>query len=146
MFAYLYVHVFNICMFVQTWLVLFWRRYILVLLIIIGIIIFVSVIWRGQKLSLLLFSYIVAKIPKGYSSNSSNIIDFVFLRTVLLNMVSILMMSAKMATLGLFKIRNFFKNRLWRHNFCTWRHQQNFTRHSNYNVNVVMWPKFTTIK
>ena len=42
------------------------------------------------------------------------------LRIVLINMVKILMMSAKMATLGLLK-RKFFKKSLWRHHFCPWR-------------------------
>ena len=32
-------------------------------------------------------------------------------------------MSAELATLGLLKINN-LKLRLWRHNFCQWRHQQ----------------------
>ena len=47
------------------------------------------------------------------------------IRIVLINMVKILLMSAKMTTPGLFKLRNFLKS-LWRHQFCPWRHQHNF--------------------
>ena len=49
---------------------------------------------------------------------------------VLINMVTILIMSAKMATPGLRKIKVFWK-------------KENFsTRDSNYIVNVVTWLKF----
>ena len=44
---------------------------------------------------------------------------------VLINMVTILMMSVKMANPGLLKIKVFFES-FWRHNFCPWHHQQNF--------------------
>ena len=47
------------------------------------------------------------------------------LRISLINMVTILMMSAKMATPDLLKT-DFLKKRLWHHNFCPWHHQQNF--------------------
>ena len=42
------------------------------------------------------------------------------------NMVKILMMSPKMATPGLLKIKGILKKRLLRHIFCIWHHQQNF--------------------
>ena len=59
----------------------------------------------------------------------------------LINMVTILMMSAKMATLGLLKIK-VLKKRIWRHNFCLWRQKQKFISDSNYIVDVVMWTRF----
>ena len=43
-------------------------------------------------------------------------------------------MPAKLATLGLYKIKKFW-NKLRHHNFC-------LRRGSNYIVNVAMWPKF----
>ena len=48
------------------------------------------------------------------------------LRVVLINIATILMMSAKIATPGLLKTKPSWKKKLWRHNFCSWRHQQNF--------------------
>ena len=39
------------------------------------------------------------------------------------NMVTTLMVSAKIATLGLRKNKDILKKRLSRHNFCQWRHQ-----------------------
>ena len=41
------------------------------------------------------------------------------------NMVTILMMSAKMATVGLLKMKLFW-NKGWLHNLCPWYHQQNY--------------------
>ena len=61
----------------KLWLVLFWRRYILFLLINIGIIIFVSVILRKMKIISVHYYLCWCKIPKGNSSNSSNISDYV---------------------------------------------------------------------
>ena len=57
-------------------------------------------------------------------------------------MVTILMMSAKMATPGLLKIRVF-----WNKGYDVIISVHDVTnkilsRDSNYNVNVVMWPKF----
>ena len=51
---------------------------------------------------------------------------FESLKIVLIKMVMILIMSAKLASLGLLKNKGILKWRLWRHNFCSWRHQQNF--------------------
>ena len=48
------------------------------------------------------------------------------LKIVLINMVTNSMTPAKMATPSLLKIKVFL--RLWRHNFCPWCHQQNFTK------------------
>ena len=57
-------------------------------------------------------------------------------------MVEILMMSAKMATQGLLKIKPFWKNT---YDVIISAHDVTNTilsRDSNYIVNVVMWPKF----
>ena len=35
------------------------------------------------------------------------------------------------------------KERLWRHNFCQWRHLQNLSLASNHIADIVMWPKIT---
>ena len=77
MFAYLYVHVLNIRMFVQTWLVLFLGRYILFLFINIGIIIFVSVILKKIKIIFTPIQLRCCKNSQRISSNSSNISDYV---------------------------------------------------------------------
>ena len=45
-------------------------------------------------------------------------------KVFLISMIAILMMSTKSATSRL-KITLLFKKRLWLHNFCPWRHQQN---------------------
>ena len=50
---------------------------------------------------------------------------FVALKIVLLHMVTILMMSAKIITPNLHKIKIFLKTS-WRHAFYPWRYQQNF--------------------
>ena len=63
---------------------------------------------------------------------------FESLKIFLVNMVTILMMSAKLATLSLLKIKA-FQN----HKFCPWRHQQNFPCDSNYIADVAMLPKFS---
>ena len=73
-------------------------------------------------------------------SNSSNF--FESLKVVLKNMVTISMMSAKMATPGLLKIKVF-----WNIGYDVILFVQDFTnkilsRDSNYTVEVVMWPKF----
>ena len=49
-----------------------------------------------------------------------------YLKIISINLVIILMVSAKMATPGLLKIEVFWKKRLWRHDFCPWHRQQNF--------------------
>ena len=46
-----------------------------------------------------------------------------------------------MATAGFFK-KDISKWRLWRHNFCLWRHQKILSHDWNYIVYVVIWPKF----
>ena len=61
---------------------------------------------------------------------------------VLINMVTILMMSAKMATLGLLKIKVF-----WNKGYDVIISVHDVTnkilsRDSNYIIDVVMWPKF----
>ena len=64
------------------------------------------------------------------------------LMIVLINKVKILMMSAKMATRGVLKIKFFGKKD---YDVITSVHEFNNkipSRDSNYNVNVVMWPKF----
>ena len=43
-------------------------------------------------------------------------------KVVSLYIVEFLMMSPKLATLGLFEIKLFLKKRLWHHNFHFWRH------------------------
>ena len=73
-------------------------------------------------------------------SNSFNF--FESLKVVLKNMVTISMMSAKMATPGLLKIKVF-----WNIGYDVILFVQDFTnkilsRDSNYTVEVVMWPKF----
>ena len=64
------------------------------------------------------------------------------LKIVLINMVRILMMSGKMATLGLPKIKVFWNNG---YNLIVSVYDvtnKNLSRNSNYIVDVVMWPKF----
>ena len=64
------------------------------------------------------------------------------LRIALINIVKILMMSAKMVTPGLFKIQIFLKKA---YDVIIFVHDVAIPilpRDSNYNVNVVMWPKF----
>ena len=57
-------------------------------------------------------------------------------------MVTILMMSANMATPGVLKIKVFWKKDydaiIFDHNVTN----KTLSRDSNYNINVVMWPKF----
>ena len=55
-------------------------------------------------------------------------------------MVAILMMPAKLATLGLLKIKVFW-NKGWRHNFCLWSHQQHFIIWLNI-ADLVTWANF----
>ena len=66
--TYKYMHL-------KLWFVIFWRRYISFLFINIGIIIFVSVILKKIKIIFIPIYLRCCKIPKGYSSNSSNISD-----------------------------------------------------------------------
>ena len=56
----------------------------------------------------------------------------------LVNVVTISMMSAKVAALSLPKIKAF-----WSHKFCPWRHQQNLPCDSNYIADTAMRPKFS---
>ena len=68
--------------------------------------------------------------------------NFDSLDIFLINMVTILMMSAKIATLGLLKIKVF-----WNKGYDVIISVHDVTnkilsRDWNYNVNVVMWPKF----
>ena len=54
------------------------------------------------------------------------------------------MMSAKMATPGLLKLKVFWNKgilKFW-NNLWPWRHQKNLSSDSNYIVDVVMWSKF----
>ena len=61
---------------------------------------------------------------------------------VLINMVTILMMSAKMATLGLLKIRSFW---IKVYDVIISAHDvtKKFLSHDSNNIDVVMWPKFS---
>ena len=64
------------------------------------------------------------------------------IRTVLINMVKLLMISAKMATPGLLKINIFWKKA---YDVIIFAHDVTITilsYDSNYSVNAVMWPKF----
>ena len=65
------------------------------------------------------------------------------LRFVLINMVKILMMSTKVTTQGLLKIKIFWKKAfeviISAHDVIN----TILSRNSNHNVNVVMWPKFS---
>ena len=64
------------------------------------------------------------------------------LRIVLINMVAILMMSAKIATAALLKIK-FFRKKAMTSNFLSMTSPKKILlRDSNYNINMVMWPKF----
>ena len=56
----------------------------------------------------------------------------------LVNVVTISMMSAKVAALSLLKVKAF-----WSHKFCPWRHQQNLPCDSNYTADTAMRPKFS---
>ena len=57
-------------------------------------------------------------------------------------MVTVLMLSAKMAVLGLLKIKIFWRkgydDKISVHDVT----KKILSRYSNYNVNMVMWPKF----
>ena len=64
------------------------------------------------------------------------------LRIVLINMVKILMMSAKMGTPGLLKIKIFWKKAYDVIIFALDVTKTILSLDSNYNVNVVMWSKF----
>ena len=57
-------------------------------------------------------------------------------------MVSILLVSAKMATLGLLKIKIFWNKYYHALIFAHDVTKKIFSRDSNYIVDVVMWPKF----
>ena len=61
----------------KLWLVLLWRRYVLFLVINIGIIISVSVILKKIKFIFIPIYLHCCNIPKGYSSNSSKISDYI---------------------------------------------------------------------
>ena len=68
--------------------------------------------------------------------------NFEFLKDVLINMVKVLVMSAKMAALGLYKIKLFW-NKCY--DVIIFVHEVADTilsRDSNYIVDVVMQPKF----
>ena len=60
----------------------------------------------------------------------------------LINMVAISMMSTKMATLGLFKIKVFWKKGYDVIIFVYDVINKNLSSDSNYVIDVVMWPKF----
>ena len=84
-----------------------------------------------RKLEILLYQKIQILIAFWYIiSNSLNI--FWVLKDVLINMVTILVMSTKMATLGFLKITM----------FLSMKSHQNFITWPDYIVDVVMWPKF----
>ena len=57
---------------------------------------------------------------------------------VLINVAAILMMSAKLATLGLFKIK-ILQNKLWYHNSVHDTTNKLLLRDSNYIADLVMW-------
>ena len=64
------------------------------------------------------------------------------MQVALISMVAILMIPAKLATLGLLKIKVFWNKS---YDFIISAHDVTYkilTRDSNYMVNVVMWPKF----
>ena len=67
---------------------------------------------------------------------------FKSLKVVLINMVVILMMSAKLATLDLLKIKVFWNKGYDVIIFVYDVINKNLSRDSNYIVDVVMWPKF----
>ena len=56
---------------------LFWRRYVLFLIINIGIIISVSVILKEKKFIVIPIYFDCSNIPQRYSSNGSKICDYV---------------------------------------------------------------------
>ena len=63
-------------------------------------------------------------------------------KIVLINMVTTLMSSAKMATPDLLKIKVFWSKGCDALILCPWLHQKILLRDLNYNVDVVMRPKF----
>ena len=71
-------------------------------------------------------------------SNSFNF--FRVFKDFLINMVTILMMSAKLASPELLKIK-LFQNKGY-DAIIPMTHQQSLSRDSNYTVDVIMWPKF----
>ena len=89
----------------------------------------------------LLYQEIQILIPFWYIiSISFNFLES--LRVVLINMVTVLIISAKMATPAFLKIKVFWKNGC---DVIISVHDVNnkiLSRDSNYNVNMVMWPKF----
>ena len=68
--------------------------------------------------------------------------NFQSLKIVLINVVTILMMSVKMATPGLHKIKVFWKKGYDVIIFVNDVTNKTLSRDSNYIVDVVMWPKF----
>ena len=66
---------------------------------------------------------------------------FEYLKIILINMVTILVMSAKMATLGLLKLKVFWSNSYGVIVFAYDVTNKNLSRESNYTENVVMRPK-----
>ena len=98
-------------------------------------------IFYTRNLQIFLYQEIQIQIPFGYIiSTISNFSES--LRIVLINMVTILAMSAKMATPGLLRIKVFWKNGfdviISVHDLTN----KILSRDSNYNVNVAMWSKF----
>ena len=65
------------------------------------------------------------------------------LRSVLTNMAAILMISAKMATLGLLQTKLFEIKALWRPNFSPWHHNKILSCDSNYIADMIMWLNFS---
>ena len=67
---------------------------------------------------------------------------FESLNIVLVNMVTILMMSAKMATVGLLKVKLFWNNSYDVTISVSEVISKIFSRDSRFIVDVVMWPRF----
>ena len=65
------------------------------------------------------------------------------LRSVLTSMAAILMISAKMATLGLLQTKLFEIKALWRPNFSPWHHNKILSCDSNYIADMIMWLNFS---
>ena len=79
----------------------------------------------GQKLVKSYYQVIQVKITFQYFFSNSFQFGWIF-EAFLINIIGILMMSAKLATPGLLKICFFKKSRLWCHNRCPSCYRQNF--------------------
>ena len=90
---------------------------------------------------ILLYQEIQIQIPFRYIISNSSNFSWVF-KDFIINMVTILIMSAKMATPGFLEIKPFWKKAYDVIIYVDDVIKKNLLPDLYYNVNVVMWPKF----